>query len=106
MQLGQEQLLALREKLTIHIGLINHYTRSLRMGAVGKMEPMMVKILELLQKGVQHDRRKANTFVSAYETDNQQTWEPLEMELQMEGIPIEYLEENCDVVPGDDEHGT
>jgi hypothetical protein len=46
----------------------------------------MDKILELLQKGMRHDRRKAKTFVSAYETDNLQTWEPLEMELQLEGV--------------------
>jgi hypothetical protein len=46
----------------------------------------MDKILELLQKGMRHDRRKAKTFFSVYETDNQQTWEPLELELQLEGI--------------------
>lgn len=94
MQLGQEQLSTLREKLTMHIGLINQFTVSLTVRAVGRMEPMIARIYQLLQEGVRSDRRKAETVRSAHDKDTLHSWEALELELRTEGIPVEYIQQN------------
>lgn len=93
-RLGQEDLSRLREKLSLHIGLIDQFMNSLTVAAVGRMEPMMEQIYNLLRDSLRDNQGRARTVLSARELDTEETWQPLAFELQAEGIPAEYLEQN------------
>ena len=50
MELSLANLSALREKFTIQIELIDQYISNFTLGALGRMEPVMLKIFELMQE--------------------------------------------------------
>jgi hypothetical protein len=90
MELSLANLSALREKFTVHIELIDQYISNLTLGALGRMELVMLKIFELMQEDIRQSRERARAIVSATGTNDPQTWDRLEIELQSEDISLEY----------------
>jgi hypothetical protein len=92
-QLGQENLAAIRGKLTVRISALNFFVGSLTLGALGRMEPMLQRIHQLLDERARGSITAAQSVLSAM-SDRQEDWQWLEMELRMEGIPLEYVRDN------------
>jgi len=95
---GQENLSALRSKLTLHIGLINQFMESVTSTTVGQMEPMLREVLAILRESARRSRSTAQSIVSAQNTDEEEVWAPLEFELMTEGIPQDYIRQNRDQI--------
>jgi hypothetical protein len=92
-QLGQENLAAIRGKLTVQISALNAFMGSLTLGALGRMEPILQRIHQLLDERARGSIAAAQSVLSAM-SDRQEDWQRLEMELRMEGIPLEYVRDN------------
>ena len=92
-QLGQENLAAIRSKLTLRISALNAFMGSLTLGALGRMEPMLQRIHQLLDERARGSIAAAQSVLSAMSA-RKEDWQRLEMELRMEGIPLEYMRDN------------
>ncbi|KUJ21457.1 uncharacterized protein LY89DRAFT_610019, partial [Mollisia scopiformis] len=64
-KLGLRDLATLRAKLTVQITTLNGFMGSLTLGALGRMEPMLQRIYELLEERVTGNRVMAQTILSA-----------------------------------------
>jgi ankyrin repeat protein len=92
-QLGQESLTAIREKLTMQISALNAFIGSLAIAALGRMEPMIQRIHDLLDERARGSAAAAQSVLSAA-SDRPDAWEFLELDLKTEGIPLEYIQNN------------
>jgi len=94
-QLGQENLGAMREKLTLHVGALTAFMGSLSFKALGRMEPMLENIWRLLNERARgQDAHSLVSASSGEESDSEASWALLDRELQSEGIPSEYIQQN------------
>lgn len=91
--LGQENLGAMRSKLVVEITAVNTFMSSLMLGALGRMEPMLRRIYQLLDERAKADVAIAQSILSARSRPGSD-WAPLELLLKTEGIPTEYILEN------------
>jgi hypothetical protein len=80
-------------KLTVQISTLDAFMRSLSLGALIRMEPMLLRIHQLLEERARGSVVAAQPVLSA-RPDRQEDWQRLEMDLRIDGIPLEYLRDN------------
>ncbi|PMD32682.1 hypothetical protein L207DRAFT_571955 [Hyaloscypha variabilis F] len=96
-QLGERDLTPLRTRLGLHLNLLNGFVNSLTMAAVGRMEPMMVEILRILHNSAKGHGLGARSLLDAQSSSGRdEQWGRVEIELQSEGIPLDYVQEHID----------
>ncbi|RDL36001.1 uncharacterized protein BP5553_06613 [Venustampulla echinocandica] len=95
-QFAGENLGELRGKLNFHLNVINMFVGSLTLSALGRMEPVLGQIEVLLRESLREERGgyKAQTIVSAHETNDPVSWEQIERDLILEGIGKEDFDKN------------
>jgi hypothetical protein len=96
MQFGRENLLGLKGRLGFHLNVINAFVGSLSLSALGRMEPALGRIEVLLRDSVKEERKgnKVPTVLSAYENNDEVSWERVEMDLALEGVSKQEFEKN------------
>ncbi|KAE8440984.1 hypothetical protein EG329_006121 [Mollisiaceae sp. DMI_Dod_QoI] len=92
-EFGQRDLAVLRDRLTFQISTLNAFIGSLTIGALGRMEPMLERIYQMLNEKARESPVVAQTILSA-NSDVADNWNRLTMELRTEGIPAEYIQNN------------
>jgi len=96
-QLGERDLTPLRTRLGLHLNLLNGFVNSLTMAAVGRMEPTMVEILRILHNSARGHGLGARSLLDAQASSGRdEQWGRVEIELQSEGISLDYVQEHMD----------
>ncbi|KAF8853653.1 hypothetical protein BDZ45DRAFT_748373 [Acephala macrosclerotiorum] len=90
---GQRDLSTLTGKLTVHLAALNAFIGNLTISALGRMEPMLARIHQLLDERVKDNLIMAQTVLGAKD-DVAGNWDRMAMELRTDGIPAAYLEKN------------
>ncbi|KAL2072820.1 hypothetical protein VTL71DRAFT_12163 [Oculimacula yallundae] len=93
-RLGERDLQSLRSKLSLHIGLLETFVSSLTLASVGRMEPMMVEVLRIVQGMARGHGAGANSLVQASD-ERVDGWDTLEREFQSGGVPIDFVQSHA-----------
>ncbi|PVH78863.1 hypothetical protein DL98DRAFT_590013 [Cadophora sp. DSE1049] len=96
-QLGEQDLAALRTRLSLHLGLIDSFMSSLTMASVGRMEPIMIEVLKILRNVARGHGGGPSTLLGTQVPDaGDDGWGAVERELQSEGIPADFVRSHMD----------
>ena len=77
----------------MQISVLNAFMGSLAAAALGRMEPMLKRIHDILDEQVKRSMTIAESVLGASE-DQDEGWKRLELDLRTEGIPLENIQEN------------
>ncbi|KAK0111795.1 hypothetical protein ONS96_001063 [Cadophora gregata f. sp. sojae] len=93
-RLGQQDLSALRGRLTIHIAALTAFAGSLTMSAVSRLEPMIQRIYDILNERARQGALTASSVLDAVTTEQEGMDQLINLELRSEGIPQEFIDDN------------
>jgi hypothetical protein len=94
-EFGQKDLAAIRGKLTLQIAAFNAFMASLSIGVLGRMEPMLLRMYQLLEERAKNSEVMAQTILSiTSDVTNHSAWDRVRMEPRTEGVSDDYFRHN------------